>query len=212
MPRPSKFDDVFANAILDANFGSGTPTTWYLAALKVSDVEVTAAGYVRLAVANNTTNFPAASSRTKLLNVIQQFVAANPAIDWGTVESIGFFTVSTGGTRQLKICLAGLPANFTAPAATSTFTSAAHGFVSGQRVRVDTLPGLSLPGGFAAATDYYIVASPTTNTFQLAATAVGGAITVTSDGAGIVFIWRSKDISDGDILNLNAADLQIVFQ
>jgi hypothetical protein len=209
----SFIDNALAHSLLDLMFSAtayAAPGTWYLAALKSGDVEVSAAGYTRLAVTNNATNFPAASARTKFLATVQAFIAANPGVDWGTVEAIGFYTVSTAGTRQLKVDLGGAVQNFWALAADDVFRCAAHGYIAGQRVRVAALPNVSLPTGIAAATDYYVV-NPATDTFQLSLTSGGAVINFTGDGAGSVFAWRSKGISDGDILNFNANDLSLVF-
>jgi hypothetical protein len=61
-----------ANQLLDSVLGSGTPATVYVgifttlpSAGMVRGVEASTGGYQRLAVTNNTTNFPAASNGVK---------------------------------------------------------------------------------------------------------------------------------------------------
>lgn len=205
---PGTISDTQAHSLLDSIFGSGSPATWYLGALKASAVEVSASGYARVAVTNNSTNFPAAAARTKLLHVAQAFAAASAGVDWGTVESIGFFTASSGGSPLVTVSLAGAAQNFYALAADDILRCAGHGYIAGQRVRVAVSANVSLPTGLAAATDYYVV-NPATDTLQLSATSGGAAIDLSADGVGSIFAWRSKGVSDGDILNLSIDDLSI---
>lgn len=99
---------ALANAILDHILGGGNYTrkaSVYLAAMTAAPnaagggTEVTTSGgtaYARKAVTNNSTNWPAASARTKKLGVAQAFVTA--AANWGTVVGIAIYDASTGGT------------------------------------------------------------------------------------------------------------------
>lgn len=64
-------DDVMDD-VLDSIWGSGTPTTWYVALLQVlpatdgsGAVEATYSGYARFAVTNSSGEFPAASGGVK---------------------------------------------------------------------------------------------------------------------------------------------------
>lgn len=78
------------------------------------------------------------------------------------------------------------PATKTATVANATdiWTSTAHGMVAGQKVRL-TNSGGALPAGFAANTDYFVIAANlAANTFQLSATLGGAAVNATSDGIG----------------------------
>lgn len=61
-------------------------------------------------------------------------------------------------------------------------TLAAHGFLAG--VEIELTSTGTLPAGLSTATPYYVV-DPTTNTFELAATPGGSAITTTSAGSGV---------------------------
>lgn len=70
---------------------------------------------------------------------------------------------------------------FTA-ATTDICTKTAHGFVTGQKVRL-TNSGGALPAGLAAATTYYVI-KLTADTFSLAATDGGAAIDITGAGTG----------------------------
>lgn len=100
-------------AIADSQFGGGAgtyaPATWYLglATTVPNDdgtnfVEPVGGAYARVAVTNNATNFPAASTvanDTIKTNGIK-FTFPNPTGTWGIVAYYGWFTTSTGGTPE----------------------------------------------------------------------------------------------------------------
>jgi hypothetical protein len=88
-------DHVLGNAAYTA------PATVYLALFTAAPsdagggTEVATGSYARKAVTNNATNWPAATSGTKTLNVAQSFVAATA--NWGTITHFGIFDASTSG-------------------------------------------------------------------------------------------------------------------
>lgn len=57
--------------------------------------EVSAGGYARVAITNNTTNFPNASGSSKSLAVAHVFPTASAV--WGSVVAVGLYDASTGG-------------------------------------------------------------------------------------------------------------------
>jgi hypothetical protein len=63
-------------------------------------VEVTGGSYARVAVTNNSTNFPAATSGQKTNGTEILFPA--PTANWGTVVGVGVFTAPTGGTLRMR--------------------------------------------------------------------------------------------------------------
>jgi hypothetical protein len=73
---------------------------------------------------------------------------------------------------------AGSPKEFIATAATDTFTCPGHGYVNTNKV---VIYGDTVPAGLIEGTVYYVVGA-TADTFQLAATAGGSAIDITSAG------------------------------
>ena len=95
-------------AVLSELFGRtdvAEPATWYLALFTVAPTnsgggtECTGGSYVRKAVTNNTTNFPAAGGgdpATSALAVAHTF--ASPTADWGTAVAWGLFDASSAGT------------------------------------------------------------------------------------------------------------------
>lgn len=89
MPAGNKLSTADANNLLDiilSHSASNFPTTWYFALLLTAAtddtgagaVEVTGAGYARVGVVANLTNFPAAAARVK---------AAVAAIQWPTATA-----------------------------------------------------------------------------------------------------------------------------
>lgn len=77
----------------------------------------------------------------------------------------------------------GRSATFTVTiAAPGVFTSTAHGLVVGDAVQLSTTG--ALPTGLAAATTYYVKTAPSADTFTLAATPTGAAITTTGTQSG----------------------------
>jgi len=98
-----------ARAIADAQFGSGAPATWYLALSTTQPnadgsgfTEPVGGSYARVAVTNNSTNFPAASTASGVTTKKNgaKFTFPNPTGTWGTVGWYGWFTVSSGGTLE----------------------------------------------------------------------------------------------------------------
>jgi len=96
--------DYLENKILDFLLGGVSytpPSTVYVALFTAAPTdagggtEVSGGGYARVAVANNTTNFPTASNGTKSNGTTITFPTATA--DWGTVVAVGIFDAATGG-------------------------------------------------------------------------------------------------------------------
>jgi hypothetical protein len=92
------------NKILDHVLGGVTytpPATLYVALFTAAPgetgggTEVSGGGYARVAVANDTTNWPAASNGQKSNGTVITFPAATA--NWGTVVAWGIFDAATGG-------------------------------------------------------------------------------------------------------------------
>lgn len=101
--------DAEERLILDSRFGSGSPATWYVGLGTTTSsedgtgfTEPVGNAYARVAVTNNVTNFPAAST-TANKTVKRNGTAItwpNPTGSWGLLGEVGFFDVSTGGTPR----------------------------------------------------------------------------------------------------------------
>ena len=99
--------DGKANTLLDAEFGSGTPATWYIGLYTdmpdddgTGGTEVAGGSYARVAVTNNSGNFPAAAARQK--SNANDITFPTATANWGNVVGVGFFTASSGGTPAYK--------------------------------------------------------------------------------------------------------------
>jgi len=96
--------DYLENKILDFLLGGVSytpPATVYIALFTVAPTdagggtEVSGGGYARVAVANNTTNFPAATNGTKSNGTTITFPTATA--DWGTIVAVGIYDAATNG-------------------------------------------------------------------------------------------------------------------
>jgi hypothetical protein len=96
--------DYLENKVLDLLLGAVSytvPTTVYVALYTAAPTdagggtEVSGGGYARVAVTNNTTNFPAASNGSKSNGTTISFPTATA--DWGTVVAVGIFDAATAG-------------------------------------------------------------------------------------------------------------------
>ena len=89
-------DHVFGNAAYTA------PATLYVALFTATPsdtgggTEVSGNAYARVAVTNNSTNFPAASAGAKANGTAITFPQATPS-GWGVVTQFGIFDASTSG-------------------------------------------------------------------------------------------------------------------
>jgi hypothetical protein len=97
--------------IANSQFGGGAttwaPATWYVGLSTTTPnedgtgfTEPVGGSYARVAVTNNTTNWPAATTSSgvtsKANGTVIQFT--NPTGTWGLVTYYGLFTASSGGT------------------------------------------------------------------------------------------------------------------
>jgi hypothetical protein len=95
-----------ANETLDKWFGRTDftpPATWYVGLLDASETELSGGAYARVAVTNNTTNFPNAVSKQKSIATSVTFPTATA--DWDEAVKVGFWTASSGGTLKFKALL-----------------------------------------------------------------------------------------------------------
>lgn len=96
--------DYLENKILDLIFGGQAltpPTNLYFGLFTVAPsdagggTEVTGGSYARVSIANNLTNFPAASGGSKSNAAAVTWPTAGAS--WGTVVAVGVFDAPTGG-------------------------------------------------------------------------------------------------------------------
>ena len=100
----SAFSDYLENEILDHILGGADfprPATVHAALYTAGPTdagggtEVSGSNYARVAITNNSTNFPAASGGQKQNGAVIAFPTATGA--WGTVTHVGLFDAASGG-------------------------------------------------------------------------------------------------------------------
>lgn len=98
--------DIEERTILDNRFGSGTPATWYfgLTTTVPNDdgtnvTEPVGGSYARVAVTNNVTNFPAASTSGGITSKSNGTAVtfANPTGNWGKIVGYVIADALSGG-------------------------------------------------------------------------------------------------------------------
>lgn len=101
------FENVILDSILGSNRGSGSPSTVYIALFTSApddggggtEVISTSTGYARVAVTNNTTNWPAAYAAVKSNGAKIQFPTATAA--WGDITHFAIYSAATSGNMLL---------------------------------------------------------------------------------------------------------------
>jgi hypothetical protein len=101
--------NFWSQAVLDYLLGATAPSlpgTWYAALLSVTPsdtgggTELSGSGYARIALTNNTTNFPASAVvsgvATKLTGTTITWGPASGS-NWLSAVAVGFYDASTGG-------------------------------------------------------------------------------------------------------------------
>lgn len=105
--------DTRKQLIADSQFGgnatSWAPGTWYLGLSTTTPnadgsnfTEPFGGSYARVAISNNSTNFPAATSSNGVTSKTNgaKFTFPNPTGLWGAITWYGLFTSSSGGTPE----------------------------------------------------------------------------------------------------------------
>lgn len=100
-----RLSDADANALLDSLYGSGTPATRYYGLSTTQPAndgtnitEPSGGSYARVAVTNNSTNWPAASARAKSNGTAMMF--PSPTGSWGVIGWWVEMSASSGGTMK----------------------------------------------------------------------------------------------------------------
>lgn len=187
------------------------PATVYMALYSASPTdasagtELTGGGYARVAITNNTTNFP--SANPKVNGTAITFPAATA--DWARAYSWQLLDASSGGNRLYWGPLAGASKVAVVNDTTNdTFYSPAHGYANDTVLRVFTHPMNALPSPLAEDTRYFVV-STATDTFKLSTTQGGAAVNLTGLGFVEVAPDQSIVVSSGGTASFAASSLII---
>lgn len=91
-----------AAQILNKIFGATnyTPAATYYIGLLSGGSELSGGSYARVAVTNNTTNFPNISTNEMINGVAIAFPQATT--DWATADEVAIFLASSGGTARFR--------------------------------------------------------------------------------------------------------------
>lgn len=165
--------------------------------------EANYASYARVSITNNGTNFP--SANPKLNGTAITFPTATGA-QTGQIKAMAFLTASSGGTMRLRsyLCDQIQPMAIGLDTGDIIHCPANHGWSADQLVIVWAPAGVTLPGGLSEGVEYY-VKSPSGNNLQLAATAGGAAIALTTNGGMMIARSRFTTIGIGDVPTIAAS-------
>jgi surface protein len=114
--------------------------------------------------------------------------AGTYSVDWGDGTS-GTFTSATAAQKQYdftNVALDGTNAPVTFQQSGSTVTRTSHGYTNGYPI---SFASITTTTGITATQIYYVI-NATTDTFQLAASRGGTALTLTNDGTGIILPYK----------------------
>lgn len=165
--------------------------------------EITGGGYARQSL-----TWAAAASESKNLSGTPYTwnVPAGANVAW-----IGWWDALTSGNFQgmTPAGNAGMFA-YAASSATSTLLAPGSGYTSNQQVVVLPTGGSSTPSGLVVGTVYF-VKSPSGDSFQLSASSgPGAAVTLTSDGSGLVSVITPEAFGSAGTFSLSAGTLNQV--
>ena len=146
-------------------------------------------------------------------NFVALSAEGNFTVDWG--DGTGTTNVSSGVTAEYNIPYANAATTSDvgiAGAVACTFTDSgdtvnltAHGWINGQQVAFSTITSTT---GISTYTTYFIV-NKAADTFQVATTAGGSALTLTTNGSGNVYVPQYRQVivtvvpNGGNITKLN---------
>ena len=108
-------------------------------------------------------------------------------VDWGDGTSAQTYASGSQANYQYSYSASGLtdtPVTFTA--STGLVTRNSHGYTNGSLI---SFAVINTTTGIVVGQKYYVI-NATANTFQLSATSVGGAITLTNDGTGTILPYK----------------------
>lgn len=157
--------------------------------------EANYAGYARVSVTNNATNFP--SANPKLNGTAVNFPQATGA-QAGTIKALGWNTASTAGTIRAIARLVDTVVPFAVGLNAGDIVWApGHAFTNDMQVVMWAPAGATLPTGYSADTPYFVI-SVSGNSFQLSLTQGGAAVVITVDGAMSIGRSRHTSVNIGD--------------
>lgn len=131
---------------------------------------------------------------------------------WGRIKSVGIMDALTTGNLLFRGVLGSAPKVFVGTAVDDRINSPAHGRVVDDLIVFMVLEGgAGLPTGIVEGTEYFLI-NPTTDDFQISTSQGGGAVNLTTDGNGILFLSSQKQVDLNDTFKFASGDLDITFR
>jgi hypothetical protein len=172
-----------------------------------SGAELTGNGYARVAVTNNTTNWPNYSGGQKTNGNPINFPTATGS-NWLEAVAVSIWDAASSGNMIARGWLGSDAGKVFTATAADLFTAPGHSLVNDDKVAVIAIPGGTLPTGVVEGTIYFVI-NVSGDTFNLSATQGGGAINLTTVGAGLIKKVIPKTVQVGDTLSFPASSVVI---
>jgi len=151
-------------------------------------------GYGRIAVARSGSGWTVSGSS------VSNTSAVTGNQNTGSTETERFWAIGTSSSGAGKVLFRGhlgtAPIAFTAAVTGNLFTVPGHSFANTNEIVMYARPGATLPGGFTDGTVYFVRNDVSGDTFTVAATSGGAAITVSAAGAGVMGKVTKLDIAN----------------
>lgn len=197
----------FSDDAINEGVDGRAPATPFLSAYSDWSTEVTGGSYARQALAlDAATGRIADNTDAESLDI--------PAAT--TVQFLGIETLVTGGSTYAKVplgatkSLVGMAidaAENGAPA--DTLWVPGHGFAQDDQVVFFAVDG-SLPTGLTEGTIYWVIGTPTTNSFQVSTVQDGSAVDITAAGSFIISDIVPETFGAAGTLDVAAGALDLV--
>lgn len=168
--------------------------------------ELSGNGYARVSVTNNTTNWPNYSDPTKSNGTTITFPTATG--NWLEAVAVSVWDASVAGNMLARGWLGSDAGKLFTATAADLFTAPSHTLVNDDKVAVITVPGGTLPTGVVDGTIYFVI-NQSGDTFNLSTTLGGGAINLTTVGAGLIKKVVPKTVQTNDTLSFAASAIVI---
>lgn len=159
--------------------------------------ELSGNNYARVAVTNNTTNWPNYASNQKSNGTTITFNTASG--NWLEAVAVSVWDASVAGNMIARGWLGNDAGRLFTATAADVFTAPGHTLVNDTKVAVIAVPGGTLPTGVVEGTIYFVI-GVSGDTFSLSLTQGGAAINLTTVGAGLIKAVIPKTVQTNDTL------------
>jgi hypothetical protein len=160
--------------------------------------ELSGNNYSRVAVTNNTTNWPNYGSDQKASNIAINFPTASG--NWLEAVAFALWDDPTAGNMLMRAWLGPDPPRIFTATTADVFTAPGHGLSVDDRVAVLATPGATLPTGVSEGTLYW-VKTVSGDTVTLSTTQGGATLDITVAGSGFLKRVVPKTVASGEMLS-----------